>query len=55
MTRPQPVTIPMVVLFSIIPFYIFIGAEWIPGRALHVPDLALNRVVPVQRYAISGA
>src|SRR3989442_76596 len=29
------------------PFYIFI-AELMPGRTLHVPELALDRVVPLQ-------
>jgi membrane-associated phospholipid phosphatase len=48
MTRPQPVTIPMVVLFAIIPVYIFIGEALMPGRTLHVPELALDRVVPVR-------
>lgn len=47
MTRPQPVTIPMVVLFSIIPVYLYIGHAWIPGRTLHIPELALDRLVPV--------
>ena len=45
-TRPQPVTIPMVTLFAIIPFYLVIGA-YIPGRTVHVPELALDRALPV--------
>ncbi len=47
LTRPYPVTLPMVVLVSLVPFYIFI-AELMPGRALHVPELALDRGVPLQ-------
>ncbi len=47
LTRPYPVSIPMVVLVSLVPFYIFI-AELMPGRTLHVPELALDRVVPLQ-------
>jgi membrane-associated phospholipid phosphatase len=47
MTRPQPVTIPMVALFSIVPFYLVIGV-WVAGGIVHVPELALDRVVPVQ-------
>jgi membrane-associated phospholipid phosphatase len=47
LTRPYPVSIPMVVLVSLVPFYIFI-AEMIHGRTLHVPELALDRLVPLQ-------
>lgn len=47
MTRPQPVTIPMVLLFAIVPFYIFIG-DLFPDRPLHVPELALDRAIPLQ-------
>ena len=45
-TRPQPVTIPMVTLFAIIPFYLVIGA-YIPGRTVHVPEVALDRALPL--------
>ncbi len=45
--RPYPVTIPMVVLVALIPLYIFIPVLT-PGRTLHVPELALDRVVPLQ-------
>ena len=44
MARPQPVTGPMVALFMIIPFYLVIGWEFMPGRTLHVPELALDRM-----------
>ncbi|MEK6374723.1 MAG: phosphatase PAP2 family protein [Acidobacteriota bacterium] len=37
----------MVVLVLLVPFYIFIP-ELMPGRTLHVPELALDRVVPLQ-------
>lgn len=47
MTRPQPVTLPMVALFAIIPFYLYIGAL-VEGRILHVPELALDRAIPVE-------
>lgn len=46
LTRPYPVSIPMVVLVSLVPLYIFI-AELMPGRALHVPALAVDRAVPL--------
>lgn len=46
MTRPQPVTIPMVVLFSIIPVYLYIG-HLVRGRILHVPALALDGALPI--------
>lgn len=37
----------MVVLVSLVPFYIFI-AELMPGRTLHVPELAWDRLIPLQ-------
>jgi membrane-associated phospholipid phosphatase len=37
----------MIVLVSLVPFYIFIG-EMMPGRTLHAPELALDRAVPLQ-------
>ncbi|HEY7055756.1 MAG TPA: phosphatase PAP2 family protein [Vicinamibacterales bacterium] len=37
----------MVALMLLVPFYIFI-AEMIPGRTVHVPELVLDRVVPLQ-------
>lgn len=48
LTRPYRVTLPMVVLVSLVPFYIFIAAELIPGRTLYVPELAWDRVLPLQ-------
>lgn len=47
LTRPQPVTIPMVALFSLIPFYLYIG-ELVRSRTLHVPELALDRAIPLE-------
>ena len=47
LTRPYPLSIPMVVLMLLVPFYIVI-AELTPGRTLHAPELALDRVVPLQ-------
>ena len=46
LTRPQPVTVPMVALFAIIPAYLFIGAAF-RGRELHVPEIALDRILPL--------
>ncbi len=45
--RPYPVSIPMVVLVSLVPFYIFI-AGLMPGRTVHVPELPVDRIVPLQ-------
>ena len=47
LTRPQPVTVPMVLLFSIVPVYLYIGHALIPGRELHMPELALDRALPL--------
>src|SRR4051812_744847 len=47
LTSPYPVTAPMVLLMVLVPFYIFIAAT-MPGRALHAPELFLDRVVTVQ-------
>ena len=45
--RPYPVIVPMVVLVLLPPTYIFI-AELVRGRSLHVPEVALDRVIPLQ-------
>jgi membrane-associated phospholipid phosphatase len=47
LTRPYPVSIFLVVLVALVPFYIFI-AESMPGRQLHVPALASDRALPLQ-------
>src|SRR5262245_12409921 len=47
LTRPYPVTPAMVLLVSLVPFYIFI-AELMPERTLHRPEVALDRAVPLQ-------
>jgi len=45
--RPQPVTVAMVVLFAIIPFYLVIGVV-VAGGPVNVPELALDAAVPLQ-------
>ncbi len=47
LTRPYPVTPAMVLLVSLVPFYIFI-AEMMPGRTLHRPEVAMDRALPLQ-------
>lgn len=47
LTRPYRLTISMVALMLLVPFYIFIG-ELMPGRPLHVPALPLDRAVPLE-------
>jgi membrane-associated phospholipid phosphatase len=47
LNRPYPVSVSMVVLASLVPFYIFI-AQYVSGRALHRPELALDRAIPLQ-------
>lgn len=46
LTRPYPVTIGMIALVSMVPFYIFI-AQGVSSRALHAPALALDRALPL--------
>lgn len=47
LTRPWRVTLPMVVLVLLVPFYIFIP-ELMPGRTLHAPELSLDHTVPLK-------
>jgi membrane-associated phospholipid phosphatase len=47
LTQPYSVSVSMVVLVSLVPCYIFI-ADLIPKRAMHVPALAVDRLVPLQ-------
>ena len=46
MTRPQPVTLPMILLFALIPFYLVIGNVVADGP-VHVPELAVDRALPL--------
>ena len=45
--RPYPVRLPLVVLVSLVPFYIFI-AELASERTLHAPELPLDRLLPLE-------
>lgn len=45
--RPYPVSLPMVLLVSLVPFYIVI-AVWARGRATYVPSTALDTLLPLQ-------
>jgi len=47
MKRRQPVTLPMVALFAIIPGYLVIGALS-HGRTLNVPELILDGMMPLR-------
>ncbi|MCI0411264.1 phosphatase PAP2 family protein [bacterium] len=42
------VAVPLIVLVLLVPCYIFIGVLMMPGRTLHVPELALDRAVQLQ-------
>lgn len=44
--RPYRVTVPMVLLVALVPFYIFIP-ELLPPHTRYVPELALDRVLPL--------
>lgn len=46
LTRPYPVSIPMVVLVSLVPVYLVI-ARAVADRTLHAPALALDGVLPL--------
>lgn len=46
LTRPYRVTIPMVILIALVPFYIFIP-ELVPAAKRYVPELALDRAFPL--------
>ena len=46
-TRPYRVTIPMIVLVSLVPGYLFI-ARSASTRAVHVPELALDGALPLE-------
>lgn len=46
LARPYRVPTSMVVLFALVPFYILIPA-FLPPRTRHVPELALDRVLPL--------
>jgi membrane-associated phospholipid phosphatase len=46
LTRPYPVTIPMILLVSLIPFYLVIAGR-ARGSVVHAPELALDRFLPL--------
>jgi membrane-associated phospholipid phosphatase len=46
LTRPYPVSVPMVVLVSLVPFYLFLDRLY-AGRPLHTPEIALDRAMPL--------
>jgi membrane-associated phospholipid phosphatase len=47
LNRPYPHAGPVLTLAALVPMYMAIAA-WTPGRALFVPELALDRAVPLQ-------
>lgn len=48
LTRPYRVTVPMVVLVSMVPFYVFIPELLPAAHELHAPELPLDRLVPLR-------
>ncbi len=46
LTRPYRVTVPMVLLVSLVPFYIFLPILF-PARTRYSPEVALDRLVPL--------
>jgi len=47
LSRPYRITLPMLVLVSLVPFYLLIAERTREGATAHVPELALDRVVPL--------
>lgn len=47
LNRPYPVSLSMIALVLLVPFYIFIG-ESMAGRVTHVPALPFDRLIPLQ-------
>ena len=45
--REQPVTWPMVAMFSIVPLYLFIGGTFRATPTVHVPAIALDHMLPL--------
>jgi hypothetical protein len=48
LTRPYRVTVPMVLLVSLVPVYLFLPDLALGGKTPHVPALALDRALPLQ-------
>jgi membrane-associated phospholipid phosphatase len=46
LARPYRVTVPMVVLVALVPLYILVP-ELLPPKTRHVPELALDRALPL--------
>jgi membrane-associated phospholipid phosphatase len=47
LTRPYPVSIPLIVFLLLVPCYVFIG-NLTRGRAVHVPALPWDRALPLE-------
>jgi membrane-associated phospholipid phosphatase len=47
LTRPYRVTLPMIVLVSLVPLYLFISTV-VPERTMHAPEVPLDRMIPLQ-------
>jgi len=46
--RPQPVSFALVAFFALMPLYLFIPDLFLQGRALNVPEIALDRMMPLE-------
>jgi membrane-associated phospholipid phosphatase len=47
LTRPYPVSMPLIVFLLLVPCYLLIG-DLTSGRAVHVPALPWDRIVPLE-------
>lgn len=47
LTRPYRVTIPMVILVAMVPFYLFIP-DLTPSKTFNTPDLPVDAIIPLQ-------
>lgn len=47
LTRPYPVSLPMILLVLLVPLYLFIP-DLAPGREVYAPEIAVDRAIPLR-------
>lgn len=48
LNRPYPVSLSMIALVSLVPFYLFLAERAKEGTTLYVPEMPLDRALPLQ-------